>query len=153
MKSDTFIMNGYYKMDSTSAIDEDGYVKSGDIGYYDEDHCFFIVDRIKEMLKFRSWHVPPAIIEGVMLTHPAVASGIVIGIPHEEDGDHPMGIVVLKLGYEDTTAEDVRDYVNHRVDDRQKLRAGVRIVNDIPLTPTGKPQRNYIRNMVAKGEL
>lgn len=146
-------MSGYYNMDSSDAFDEKGFVKTGDIGYYDEDHCFFIVDRIKEMLKFRSWHVPPAILEGVMLTHPAVASGIVIGIPHEEDGDHPMGVVVIKPGFEDTTAEDIRNYVDERVDDRQKLRAGVKIVNEIPFTPSGKPRKRLVRTMILDGEL
>lgn len=58
-------MNGYYKRESSDAYDEDGWLKTGDIVYYDEDHCFYIIDRIKELLKYKSWHVPPAIIEHV----------------------------------------------------------------------------------------
>lgn len=146
-------MTGYYNTDSSDAFDEQGFLKTGDLGYYNEDFCFFIVDRIKEMFKFRSWHIPPAVVEAVLLKHPGVAAGIVIGIPHEEDGDHPMGVVILKGDSKNVTAEEIRDYVDKRVDDRQQLRAGVRIVEKIPHTPSGKPRRHVVRNMILSGEL
>ncbi|KAJ8939528.1 hypothetical protein NQ314_011095, partial [Rhamnusium bicolor] len=57
------IMNGYYGRDSSETFDAEGWLKTGDMVYYDKDHCFFIVDRIKEMLKYKSWHVAPAMLE------------------------------------------------------------------------------------------
>lgn len=58
-------MNGYYNRDSSETFDSDGWLKTGDIVFFDEDYCFYVVDRIKEMLKYKSWHVPPAVIEKV----------------------------------------------------------------------------------------
>lgn len=146
-------MNGYYKMDSSSAYDSEGFIKSGDIAYYDEEDCLFVVDRIKEMFKYKGWHILPAVLEGILLTHPAVKEAAVIGIPHELDGDHPMGIVALKKGYKDVTAEDIELYVRQRVSDNQRLRAGVKIVEKIARTATSKIRRNEMKRMVLSGEI
>ncbi|KAJ8967846.1 hypothetical protein NQ314_002608, partial [Rhamnusium bicolor] len=102
IKSD-LLMNGYYKLDSLSAFDAEGYLKTGDIVYYDEEECFYV---------------------GVLMTHPAVKEAVVIGIPHELDGEHPMGIVVLHDGYDDVTPKDIEQYVEEKVSDMQRLRAG-----------------------------
>nr|CAH7742818.1 unnamed protein product [Callosobruchus chinensis] len=61
-------MNGYYGRDSSDSYDSDGWLRTGDKVYYDEDMCFYIVDRIKEMLKYKSWHVAPAMIEQVIIS-------------------------------------------------------------------------------------
>lgn len=58
-------MNGYYKRDSSETFDSEGWLRTGDIVYYDEDYCFYIVDRIKTMLKYKSWHISPAMVEQV----------------------------------------------------------------------------------------
>ncbi|XP_023311202.1 4-coumarate--CoA ligase 1-like isoform X5 [Anoplophora glabripennis] len=146
-------MNGYYKMDSSSAYDSEGFIKSGDIAYYDEENCFFIVDRIKEMFKYKGWHILPAVLEEILLSHPAVKETAVIGIPHDLDGDHPMGIVVLNKGYKDATPEDLELYVRQRVSDTQRLRAGVKIVKMITKTATGKIRRNDMKQMVLNGDI
>ncbi|KAL1517920.1 hypothetical protein ABEB36_001619 [Hypothenemus hampei] len=65
-----FCLNGYYNQDSTSAFDEEGWLRTGDVVYYDKDFCFYVVGRIKEMLKYRSWHVQPALLEGVSINFP-----------------------------------------------------------------------------------
>nr|CAH7754382.1 unnamed protein product [Callosobruchus chinensis] len=131
-------MNGYYKMDSSDAFDSEGYLRTGDLAYYDEDNCLFIDDRIKEMFKYRGWHILPAILEDVLMGHPAVKEAAVIGIPHPEDGDHPMGLVVLKKGYENVTPEEIRKFADEKLSDAQKLRAGLRIVDEFVRTATGK---------------
>lgn len=61
-------MNGYYNRNSSEAFDSDGWLRTGDIMYFDEDFCFYVVDRIKQMLKYKSWHVPPAMIETVRIS-------------------------------------------------------------------------------------
>ncbi|KAF2892031.1 hypothetical protein ILUMI_14142 [Ignelater luminosus] len=144
IKSDCLFSN-YYNVDTPELYDSEGWLKTGDVVYYDDDECFYIVDRIKELLKVKSWHVPPALLENVLLTHPAVKAAVVIGIPHDIDGDHPMGIVVLKEDAGKVTAEEIEKYVEERVQDRQRLRAGVKIVDSIPTTASGKVKRNAIK--------
>ncbi|XP_018564721.1 4-coumarate--CoA ligase 1 [Anoplophora glabripennis] len=146
-------MNGYYKMDSSSAYDSEGFIKSGDIAYYDEENCLFIVDRIKEVFLYKGWRIFPAVLEGILLTHPAVEEAVVIGIPHELHGYHPMGIVALNKGYEDVTPEDIELYVRQRVSDDQRLRAGVKIVGEITKTVTGKVRRYGMKQMVLNGDI
>lgn len=143
-----FQMNGYFNRDSSEAWDSDGWLKTGDVCYYDEDYCFYIVDRIKEMMKFQSWHVAPALLEGILHEHVAVKVAVVFGVPHDEDGEHPLGVVIRSDDAPDIDAETLVEYVNNRVDDRQKLRAGIVFVDKIPYTPTGKIQRKLLRDMI-----
>ncbi|XP_074028307.1 luciferin 4-monooxygenase-like [Leptinotarsa decemlineata] len=147
------VMNGYYKMDSSSAFDEEGYLKTGDIVRYDEEKCFYIVDRIKEIFKYRGWHILPAMLEEVLLAHPAVKEAAVVAIPHKIDGDHPMGLVVLFEGHDDVTSEDIESFFNSKVADSQKLRHGVRIVKELEKTVTGKIKRRALSQMISNGEI
>ncbi|KAF2898927.1 hypothetical protein ILUMI_07241 [Ignelater luminosus] len=153
VKSD-FITSGYYKMDSSHAFDSDGFFRTGDLVYYDEDQCFFIVDRVKQMLKYKTFYLYPSKIEEVFLTHPAVHACVVFGIPHEEDGDHLMGVVVLKESdVGKVSPKEIEEYVNNKVGDHQRLRAGVKIVEKIPVTVTDKLCRRKMRNLVLEGKL
>lgn len=140
-------LSGYYNQDSSEAWDSEGWLRTGDIVYYDDDLCFYVVDRRKEMLKFQSWHVPPVAIENVLLTHPDIEIAVVMGVPHEEDGEHPMAIVQLKDTAKTIYPEEIEKYVEERVDNKQRLRGGVRIVERIPVTPSGKVMRREIKQM------
>lgn len=140
-------MKGYHNLESSDAFDENGYLKTGDVVYYDEDFCFFVIDRIKEMLKYRSWHVAPAMLEEVLLTHPAVHAAVVVGIPDKEDGEHPRACVILKQGIKGVQEEEIRKYVDERVDDRKKLRGGVVFVKSFPITASGKVSRRLLKNL------
>lgn len=142
-----FLMKGYYNLDASVAFDKDGFLKSGDVVYYDEEFCFFVVDRVKEMLKYRSWHVPPAILEEILLTHPAISAAVVVGVPNEEDGEHPMACVILKPETKDIKEEDIRKYVDERVDDKKKLRGGVVFLKSFPMTATGKISRRLLKDL------
>ncbi|KAJ8919720.1 hypothetical protein NQ315_006248 [Exocentrus adspersus] len=120
------IMNGYFGRDSSESFDAEGWLKTGDVVYYDEDGFFYVVDRIKEMLKYRSWHVAPAMVEKIVLEHPAVQRVVVVGLPHEEDGDHPMAVVVLNQESVDAVTEtDIEKFVAERAPDRMRLRGGL----------------------------
>ncbi|KAJ8939531.1 hypothetical protein NQ314_011098 [Rhamnusium bicolor] len=140
VKSKT-IMNGYYNRDYSNRYDEDGWFRTGDVVKYDENGYFYIVDRLKEMLKYRGWHIPPAILELELSHHPAVKQAVVIGKPHEEDGDHLMAVIVLEEDANDVTAKDIEKYIEERLQDKQRLRGGVKFVHSIPLTPSGKIKR------------
>lgn len=147
-------MVGYYNMDSSVAWDEDGWLRTGDIAYYDKDFCFYIVDRIKEMLKYQSWHVVPALIENIIRTHPSVKECVVFGVPHEIDGDHPAALVVLKdEAPAHTVPRDILEYANNRVDERHKLRGGLMCVKRLLYTPTGKLKRKDMRDLYIQHRL
>ncbi|KAJ8919701.1 hypothetical protein NQ315_006229 [Exocentrus adspersus] len=152
VKSKT-IMNGYYNRDFSNRYDKDKWFRTGDMVKYDENCYFYVVDRLKEMLKYRGWHIPPAILELELSHHPAVKQAVVIGKPHEEDGDHPMAVVVLEDDAGDVTAKDIEKYVEERVDERQRLRGGVRFVTCIPMTPSGKIKRRELKRMVLEGRI
>lgn len=141
-----FLMNGYYNMDSTSAFDDEGYLKTGDLVYFDEEFCFYVVDRIKELLKYRGWHVAPQMIEKVLVKHEAVSAAVVIGVPDEEDGEHPMAYVILK-GSCNLMEEDLRSFVDENVDERKKLRGGVKFIDSFPRTATGKINRRLLKQL------
>lgn len=92
------IMKGYVRdVNATKqTIDGDGWLHTGDIGYYDDDEEWFIVDRIKELIKYKGYQVPPAEIENLLLTHPNVLDAAVIGIPDEKAGELALAFVVPK---------------------------------------------------------
>lgn len=79
---------------------------------------------------------------------------VVIGIPHEEDGDYPMAVVVLNPDpSKSVTEEEIVDFVAERAPDRMRLRGGVKFVSNIPVTPSGKMKRRHIRNLVLNGSI
>lgn len=106
-------MKGYYNDEkSTKAtIDKDGWLHTGDVGYYDEDGYFYIVDRIKELIKYKGYQVPPAELEAILLTYPGVQDAAVIGIPNDKTGELPMAFVV-KDDNSNISEENIIQYVN-----------------------------------------
>lgn len=94
------IMKGYTRNPEATrqTIDADGWLHTGDIGYYDEDEEWFIVDRIKELIKYKGFQVPPAEIEAILLTHPDILDAAVIGIPDDSAGELPLAFVVKRTG-------------------------------------------------------
>ncbi|KAK4872988.1 hypothetical protein RN001_015017 [Aquatica leii] len=145
-------LSGYYNMDSSDIWDEDGWLKTGDYGYYDDDCCFYIIDRIKEMFKYQYFHIVPAVLESILMTHPAVFRAVVIGIPHEIDEHHPMAVVQLKKKA-NVSEDEIVKYLENRVEDRQRLRGGVKFVENFPLTPSRKVNRWKLKQMVLQGEI
>ncbi|XP_031357168.1 4-coumarate--CoA ligase 1-like isoform X1 [Photinus pyralis] len=142
-----FQTSGYHNTDSSGIWDDDGWLKTGDLAYYDQDLCFYIVGRVKEMFKFREWHIVPTVLEEILTSHPAIAGAAVIGVPHEMDSHHPMAVVVLKPSGEKTSEVEIQQFLERRVNDRQRLRGGVKFVSQLPLTPTGKINRKQVREM------
>ncbi|XP_049824752.1 uncharacterized protein LOC109607209 isoform X2 [Aethina tumida] len=141
-----YLCAGYYNQDITDNIDEEGYYKTGDVGYYDDDECIYVVDRIKEMFKYQSWHIVPTFLEQILMEHPDIQESVVFGIPHDIDGDHPAACVVLKEG-SSATVDELHEFYNARVADRQKLRGGIKLVKSIPKTPSNKFLRRKAREM------
>lgn len=106
------IMRGYVanKQATNATIDSDGWLHTGDVGYYDNDREWFIVDRLKELIKYKGFQVPPAEIEAILLTHPDVIDAAVIGIPDENAGELPFAFVVRKPN-SNLTEKDIINFV------------------------------------------
>jgi acyl-CoA synthetase (AMP-forming)/AMP-acid ligase II len=136
------VMKGYLNRPEATAstIDSEGWLHTGDIGYADEDSHFYIVDRAKELIKYKGFQVPPAELEAVLLTHPAVADAAVIPRPDDEAGEVPKAFVVLKGK---ATAEEIMDFVEEQVAPHKKLRF-VEFTDKIPKSASGKILRRVL---------
>jgi acyl-CoA synthetase (AMP-forming)/AMP-acid ligase II len=136
------VMKGYLnRPDATAAmIDASGWLHTGDIGYGDEDGCFFVVDRVKELIKYKGLQVPPAELEAVLLSHPAVADAAVVPLPDEEAGQVPKAFVVLKG---QASSDEIMAFVAERVAPYKKLRA-LEVIETIPKSPSGKILRRVL---------
>ncbi|RZC43009.1 AMP-binding domain containing protein [Asbolus verrucosus] len=145
IKSPT-IMKGYYNADSSTAFDREGYLKTGDVGYFDNDECFFIVDRVNNLFKGSSGHISPTAIETVLLEHLFVKEAAVFGVPvNEEEGEAPAACVVLEKD-STVTEDEIKNFVAERVPDQQQLKGGVKFVDKLPTTPSGKVMREEIKS-------
>jgi acyl-CoA synthetase (AMP-forming)/AMP-acid ligase II len=138
------VMKGYLNNPAATAsmIDADGWLHTGDIGYVDEDGYLYVVDRLKELIKYKGMQVAPAELEGVLLRHEAIADAAVIGVRDEEAGELPKAFVVLKPGYE-LSADDVISFVAGTVAPHKKIRR-VEFVTQIPKSPSGKILRRIL---------
>ncbi len=132
------VMKGYWNRPEATAdaIDSDGWFYSGDIARIDEDGCYFIVDRKKELIIRGGYNVYPREIEEVLYEHPAVREAAVIGVPHAELGEEVAAAVALKPG-ETVTESEIRDYVKANVA-AYKYPRHVWFVDELPKGPTGK---------------
>src|SRR5215216_2109853 len=139
------VMRGYLNNPEATAqtIDGEGWLHTGDIGYVDEDGHFFIVDRAKELIKYKGLQVAPAELEAVLLTHPAVADAAVIPYPDEEAGEVPKGIIVLR---EPAEAGAIMEFVAERVAPHKRIRH-LEFVDKIPKSPSGKILRRVLVEM------
>jgi acyl-CoA synthetase (AMP-forming)/AMP-acid ligase II len=136
------VMQGYLNNPRATAdtIDDEGWLHTGDIGYADEDGYFFIVDRLKELIKYKGFQVAPAELEAVLVTHPAIGDAAVIPSPDEEAGEIPKAFVVPKA---DVTADEIMAFVAERVAPHKKVRL-VEMVEEIPKSPSGKILRRVL---------
>jgi acyl-CoA synthetase (AMP-forming)/AMP-acid ligase II len=137
------VMKGYLNNDAAtrSSIDADGFFHSGDIGHIDDRDQYFIVDRLKELIKYKGFQVAPAELEALLLSHPKIADAAVIGV-HDEDGEEvPKAFVVLK---EPLSPEAIMEFVAANVAPHKKVRR-VEIVDQIPKSATGKILRRVLR--------
>ena len=143
------VMRGYLNNEAaTSAtVDKDGWLHTGDIGYADEDGYFFLVDRLKELIKFKGFQVAPAELEALLVAHPEVADAAVIGRPDPEAGEVPKAFVV-KRG--EVSEDELLAYVADRVAPQKKIRS-VEFIDQIPKSPSGKILRRVLKEKEGAG--
>ncbi len=136
------VMKGYLNNpEATSAcMDDEGWLRTGDIGYADEDGYFYIVDRMKELIKYKGFQVSPAELEALLLTHPAIADVAVIPKRDEDAGEVPKAFVVAKT---EVAPQAIMDFVAEHVAPYKKVRE-VELVDQIPKSPSGKILRRLL---------
>ena len=139
------VMLGYLgNQAATDAIfDRDGWLHTGDIGHIDADGHLYVVDRLKELIKYKGFQVPPAELEALLLTHPAIADAAVVGLPDEEAGEIPVAHVVLRPGAE-VTPEEIQEFVAGQVAHYKQIRKVV-ITDTIPKSTSGKILRRLLK--------
>ncbi|KAL4219667.1 hypothetical protein ACF0H5_022239 [Mactra antiquata] len=134
------------------SFDENGFFKTGDVGYFDDDGFIYIVDRIKELIKYKGLQVAPAILEDILVKHEAIADAAVIGIPDPDAGELPKAFVVVLPGH-NVTPQEIVKYVEGHVSSYMRLRGGVEFIDQIPRNPSGKILRRFLRDRTKKSKL
>jgi acyl-CoA synthetase (AMP-forming)/AMP-acid ligase II len=140
------VMAGYLGNEKATreTVDDDGWLRTGDLARVDPSGCVYIVDRLKELIKYKGYQVPPAELEAVLLTHPAIADAAVIGVRDADSAEEvPKAFVVRQSGAELTEAE-VMDFVAGEVAPYKKVRQ-VAFIDAIPKSTSGKILRRDLR--------
>ena len=140
------VMKGYLNNPTATAetIDPDGWLHTGDVAIIDEHHHMTIVDRIKELIKYKGFQVPPAELEALILSHPKVADVAVIGVADDEAGELPKAFIVFRPG-ETVTLEELQAFMREHLVSYKLVRQ-MEIVDSIPKSASGKILRRELRN-------
>jgi acyl-CoA synthetase (AMP-forming)/AMP-acid ligase II len=140
------VMKGYLNNPEATAdtIDADGWLHTGDVAIVDENGCYTVVDRVKELIKYKGYQVAPAELEAVLISHPEIADAAVIGVPDRESGEElPKAFVVRSPG-STLTREAVIEYMAGRVAPHKKIRI-VEFIETVPKSAAGKILRKDLR--------
>ncbi|NED65336.1 4-coumarate--CoA ligase family protein, partial [Streptomyces sp. SID10244] len=132
------VMLGYLNNEQATAdtIDADGYLHTGDMAQVDPTGCVYIVDRLKELIKYKGYQVPPAELEALLLTHPGIADTAVIGV-NDDDGEEIPKAFVVKQPDAELSETEVIEFVAAKVAPHKKVRV-VEFIDAIPKSASGK---------------
>jgi len=137
-------MKGYWNMpEETEKALKDGWLYTGDVAKMDEEGYFYIVDRLKDMIKYKGYGVYPAEVENLLYEHPAVKECMVVGRPAQEVGEIPKAFIVLKQGAQ-ATEEQLIKFCEEKIAPYKRIRE-VEFVSELPKTAVGKPLRRVLR--------
>ncbi|XP_042150225.1 4-coumarate--CoA ligase 1 [Ixodes scapularis] len=144
------MMNGYYgKPEATNtAFTTDGWLRTGDLGYYDDTGRIYVVERLKQMIKVLDHHVTPAEIEELLLTHAAVAEVAVVGIPSQEHGETPVACVVLNKSHRrnsQTVETELMQLLTDNTTVHKHRFTSIAFWDSLPKTDTGKILRRELK--------
>jgi acyl-CoA synthetase (AMP-forming)/AMP-acid ligase II len=139
-------MKGYLNNEAATrhTIDDDGWLHTGDVAVIDEYGHVTIVDRVKELIKYKGFQVPPAELEALLIAHPKIADVAVIGVDDVEAGEIPKAFVVRQAGAE-LSADEVMAHVAEHVASYTQVRIVV-FVDEIPKSASGKILRRMLRD-------
>ena len=140
------VMAGYLGNDEAThdTVDDEGFLHTGDVARVDATGCVYIVDRLKELIKYKGYQVPPAELEAVLLTHPGIADAAVIGVTDADSGEEIPKAFVVKLSGAELTEEQVMEFVAGQVAPYKKVRR-VAFIEAIPKSASGKILRKDLK--------
>lgn len=140
------IMKGYLNDPEATemTIDKDGWLHTGDVGYIDDEEELFIVDRVKELIKYKGFQVPPAELEAILVNHPSIADAAVVSQMDEIAGEVPVAFVVRSDDGPQLTVNEIKEFVAKQVVFYKKLH-NVYFIDAIPKSPSGKILRKDLR--------
>jgi acyl-CoA synthetase (AMP-forming)/AMP-acid ligase II len=140
------VMAGYLNNEAATreTIDDDGFLHTGDVARVDSSGCVYIVDRLKELIKYKGYQVPPAELEAVLLSHPQIADAAVIGVTDPESGEEVPKAFVVKQSDAELTEADVMAFVAEHVAPYKKVRQ-VAFIDVIPKSASGKILRKDLK--------
>ncbi len=143
------VMKGYLNNDEATktTIDDEGWLHTGDVGHVDSDGHLYVVDRLKELIKYKGFQVPPAELEALLLTHPKIADAAVIGLPDDDAGEIPAAYVVLRPDTE-ATAEEIQEFIAGQVASYKQIRK-LTFLDAVPKSASGKILRRVLRDQEA----
>ena len=151
------IFKGYWKNEAATkeSVTTDGFFKTGDIGFQDEQHNFYITDRVKELIKYKGFQVPPAELEGKLMENEVVDDVAVIGVNDEQQHTEvPRAyIVASQTKREDPGEAEARaiiDWMAKKVANHKRLRGGIVFVDEIPKSASGKILRRVLKERSKK---
>ncbi|XP_049870670.1 luciferin 4-monooxygenase-like [Pectinophora gossypiella] len=140
-------MAGYIDVDPSTYLDDQGFFRTGDLGYYDEDGYFYVIDRLKEMIIHDGYKVAPLELETILLLHPGVREAGVVGKPDPEFTELPTAFVVRQPG-SSVTEQELIDFVADEVSPHMQLKGGIKFIKELPRNPRGKILRRCLREML-----
>ncbi|MFG2927766.1 4-coumarate--CoA ligase family protein [Streptomyces achromogenes] len=140
------VMKGYLgRPDATAAlIDPDGWLHTGDVGHTDADGWLFVVDRVKELIKYKGYQVAPAELEALLLTHPGIADAAVIGARDADGNEIPHAFVVRRPGADGPAEDEILRFVAERVAPYKRVRR-ITFTDTVPRAASGKILRRQLR--------
>ncbi|KAK7325327.1 hypothetical protein VNO77_29489 [Canavalia gladiata] len=144
------IMKGYLNDPEATerTIDKEGWLHTGDIGYIDDDDELFIVDRLKELIKYKGFQVAPAELEALLLSHPKISDAAVVPMKDEAAGEVPVAFVVRSNGHTDVTEDEIKQFISKQVVFYKRINR-VFFIDAIPKSPSGKILRKDLRAKLA----
>ncbi|MBA0569766.1 hypothetical protein Golob_003476 [Gossypium lobatum] len=145
------IMKGYLNDPEATArtIDKDGWLHTGDIGYIDDDDELFIVDRLKELIKYKGFQVAPAELEAMLIAHPEIIDAAVVAMKDEAAGEVPVAFVV-RSDKSQISEDEIKQYISKQVVFYKRI-SRVFFIETIPKAPSGKILRKELRAKLATG--